>query len=208
MPISWSAFFLTSKSSRLPCKLATVRSRGINRLLLISWLSFFKTSAKSFGFNFRFLQTSSSASCIYIPADTGMVVDIWTVSVVSATRILRKIWGPWLEEGPREEDNIGVVPNIALVLGPETEGGRRPPPTVSASCFFRDLVVRDGRRWILLSSCWFWCTVGRVNSLSLEQIWTNEPCVGVASKTAYASKLNFEIFPVRSGARCRVSTKI
>lgn len=62
---------------------------------------------------------------------------------------------------------MGVVPNIALVLGPEMEGGIRPPPTVRASCFFTDFVVRDGRRWILLSSCWFCCTEADVDPTRL-----------------------------------------
>jgi hypothetical protein len=50
---------------------------------------------------------------------------------------------------------MGVVPNIALVLGPEIEGGASPLPTVSNSVFLEEAIVLDGRRWILLSSCLF-----------------------------------------------------
>lgn len=114
-----------------------------------------------------------------------MVVDICTVSVVSAIRIRKKICGPCPEDGPNELESIGVVPNSALVPGPDTDGTVSPPPPVAVvlSSFLAEAMVREGRRWILLSSRVFCCT------------WVEE-----ASKTAYAPKLNFEILAVRSGA--------
>jgi hypothetical protein len=85
---------------------------------------------------------------------TGIVVEMWTSSAVAATLILKKIWGPWLEEGPSDDDNIGVVPNNALVLGPAPEGCAS-PPTVSVSVFLEEVIVLDGRLWIFASSCLF-----------------------------------------------------
>lgn len=89
---------------------------------------------------------------------TGIVVDIWTASAVSATRMRRNSCGPWLDEGPNEDDRTGVVPNIALA-GPETEGSTK-PPAGAASCFFGAAMTREGRRSILLSNCRFCCTEG------------------------------------------------
>jgi hypothetical protein len=40
---------------------------------------------------------------------TGIVVDMCTASAVSATRIRRKICGPWLDDGPKEDESIEVV---------------------------------------------------------------------------------------------------
>lgn len=82
-----------------------------------------------------------------------MVVDIWTASAESATRIRKNNWGPWLEEGPKEDDKIGVVANIALV-GPETDGNVKPPGSPE-SCFFGAAITLEGRRCILVSSCSF-----------------------------------------------------
>jgi hypothetical protein len=83
-----------------------------------------------------------------------MVVDIWAASAVSATRMRRNICGPWLDEGPKEDDRIGVVPNMALA-GPE---GSTKPPIGPDSCFFNAAITLEGRRCILLSNCSFCCT--------------------------------------------------
>lgn len=75
---------------------------------------------------------------------TGMVVDICTASAVSATLILRYIWGPWLDEGPNDVDSgtePSVDPNTAL-LGPAA-GSRLALGTDSFSAF---LVILDGSR--------------------------------------------------------------
>lgn len=68
----------------------------------------------------------------------------------------RNSCGPWLDEGPKEDDRIGVVPNIALV-GPETDGSSK-PPVGPVSCLFGVAITLEGRRCILLSNCSFCCT--------------------------------------------------
>jgi len=48
---------------------------------------------------------------------TGIVVEMCTASAVSATLILRNIWGPWLDDGPSDVDKgtePKVEPNTAL----------------------------------------------------------------------------------------------
>lgn len=96
----------TNTKSLFPSKLATVLSSKIKTLMSLT------SNAYSFGSSFRFLHTASRASCMYIPAVlfgervrteegepekdrvgtyAGMVVEICTASVVSATLILKNI---------------------------------------------------------------------------------------------------------------------
>lgn len=62
---------------------------------------------------------------------------------------------------------MGVV---LIVLGPEIDGNVS-PPGMGPSGFLDETIVLDGRRWILLSSCWFCCTAHTIGSLwSLQQL--------------------------------------
>lgn len=79
---------------------------------------------------------------------------MWTASAVSATRIRRKMGGPWLDDGPRDEDSIGVVPKTELVPAPATEGGAR-LGAGSVSAFLGAAIILEGLRWILFSNCSF-----------------------------------------------------
>ena len=83
----------------------------------------------------------------WVETYTGMVVDIWTASALSATLILRNIWGPCLEIN---DPNAGEIPSgeaFALVPGASEEVGLSELP--SEVCFFFLPIIRDGRRWIL-----------------------------------------------------------
>lgn len=53
--------------------------------------------------------------------------------------------GPWLDDGPKDEDRIGVVPKRELDPVPGTEGGAR-PGAGSASAFFGAAMILEGLR--------------------------------------------------------------
>ena len=71
---------------------------------------------------------------------TGIVVEMCTVSAVSATRMRRNMGGPWLDEGPSDVDN-GSEPRAdpKIALPPRLGVGT----LASFSAFF---VIRDGCR--------------------------------------------------------------
>ena len=84
---------------------------------------------------------------------TGMVVEICTASAVSATLILKNIWGPCPEIN---DPNAGEIPSgdaVALVPGASEELALSKLP--SGPCFFFLPMIRDGLRWILDSSVLF-----------------------------------------------------
>ena len=84
---------------------------------------------------------------------TGMVVDICTASAVSATLILKNIWGPCPEIN---DPNAGEIPSgdaVALVPVASEELALSKLP--SGPCFFFLPMIRDGLRWILDSSVLF-----------------------------------------------------
>lgn len=86
-------------------------------------------------------------------AYTGMVVDMCTASAVSATLILKNIWGPWVDIN---DPITGDIPNdevVALVPGASDDSTRS--VLLSGTCFFFLPMIRDGRRWILNSSALF-----------------------------------------------------
>ena len=83
---------------------------------------------------------------------TGMVVDMCTASAVSATLILKNIWGPRPDSN---DPKAGDIPNgdaVVLVPGASEEPALSKLP--SGPFFFLPM-IRDGRRWILDSSVLF-----------------------------------------------------
>ena len=94
---------------------------------------------------------------------TGIIVETCTASTVSATLMRRNMVGPWAEDGPSDEDRTGVVPKRVLVSEVGTGGGAS-PDAGTVDPFPGAVIMRDGRRCILLSSCSFcWTTNRQIN---------------------------------------------
>jgi len=113
-----------------------------------------------------------------------MVVDICTASAVSATLILKNIWGPCPDIN---DPKAGDIPNgdaVALVPSAREEPTLSKPP--SEACFFFFPMIRDGRRWILDSSVLFCWTVlvGPISPVAAEFYERDLLCGTEASKTA------------------------
>ena len=87
-----------------------------------------------------------------------MVVEMCTASAVSATRMRRNIWGPWLDEGPRDMERgaePSMEPRLLLMARDTVVGTVRVLAAGVGRSGFLAIVVRDGRRWILPSRIWF-----------------------------------------------------
>ena len=93
---------------------------------------------------------------------------------------------------------------LVLALSATDEGGTSEGLDTST---FLVLATRDGLRCIFLSRIWFCCTSRRQKTSSAENRTSrlnrglDKLCAGLASSTAYASKLNLEIFDSLFGAR-------
>jgi hypothetical protein len=135
-----------------------------------------------------------------------MVVYRCAASAVSWILIRKNICGPdeLYDPGKIELLNAEVGRALVLLLGATTVGGANVPFDESA---FLVLATREGLRCIFPSRILFCCT-GRGRTIinqneknRNEVLCEHEPCVGLASNTAYASKLNLDIFDSLFGAR-------
>lgn len=86
-------------------------------------------------------------------AYTGMVVDTCPASAMS-TRTRKKIGGPWLLDGPRDDEMGAMGPQLAVKMldEPTAEGATGfGGASLFSDCFLTALIGR----WILVSISWF-----------------------------------------------------
>ncbi len=133
-----------------------------------------------------------------------MVVYRCAASAVSWILIRRKICGPdelyELGKIPLLSVDEGRALVLLLLLGGFMEGSANIPLDESA---FLILATREGGRCIFPSRILFcWTSKSRTLINKFYEVFgLDAPCVGLASNTAYASKLNLEIFDSLFGAR-------